>query len=95
MALSKAIVPTLRQFLNVRRSREAGPVVSPSSVSSMVNVSVRFGNGSPLSKIWAITSSRKSRSSPGILGCSGATSSRMNSGALVGVPSGLSSSAIG
>ena len=38
-------LPDVRQFLNVRRSRKAGPVVVPSSVTSMLNVSVRFGDG--------------------------------------------------
>ena len=77
-ALSNTSVPIRRQFRNVRRTRNGVPDVFPSSVTSMVNVSVRFGTGSPRSKIWAMTSSRTSRSAPGITGCPGATSSRMN-----------------
>ena len=42
-ALSKLSVPIFRQSLNVRRSRKAGPVVVPWSVTSMLNVSERFG----------------------------------------------------
>ena len=78
-----------RQFRNVRRTRNGDPDVTPSSVTSIVNVSVRFGVGSPGSKMWAITSSRTSRSAPGITGCPGAARSRMKAGALVGSPAGF------
>ena len=46
-ALSNTSVPIRRQFRNVRRTRNGVPDVCPSSVTSIVNVSVRFGTGSP------------------------------------------------
>src|SRR5215831_5515412 len=48
-AWSKVILPMRRQFRKVRRSRKNGPCVSPSSVTSMSKVSVRFGRASPRS----------------------------------------------
>src|SRR5262249_20793221 len=73
-----------RQFLKVRRSKAGRPRVDPSSVTSILKVRVRLGFGSPLSKICAMISSRKSIAAPSILGCSGTTSRRINSGARMG-----------
>src|SRR6266849_3080637 len=67
-----------RQLLKVTCCDSARPCVEPLSVTSILKLSVRFGAGSPRSKICAMTSSRESKASPSILGCSGATASRMN-----------------